>query len=573
MPLSDLPRLTAAFAVDGWNVRSHATTGADKLGIVAEHRCAVINEDPLKPKTAYFLEGLHYDMGYLLGILAEPVIARMTTGFVHGMIWDLIVWHPRPSDDPAELEIVRRIKDTLGGTIGDLMKAGCRAMKPDIPSEYLDELRGIREGCVAANAATEVTFDDLLVLNFGIDWFMANVYTLFGLTRKLRRAVRRGLAGIQPPGACNGFALFNGAAANGGFLFGRDFMFPTGGVFEDTACLIIQKPDPVSGEERRPFVSLTAPGLIGSIVGMNDRHVAIGVDIAPAAAADPKRPGFNSLPLNRYTVEKGDSAARAADVIVGARRGVPWIYIIADGTNDRACVVEATRYDDANIDYWKFPPCSLKRRCFGRRRYLPSRRFLRDHKTADQRHGVMIRWENYAYDPAYLDFNKRLCRRFHRSFPGGADDKDGFINETYADGNCPYWYYFAPQREAKDNVVLTTNHFVIPEIRYASMTPWIALLFGKLAQDSQWRYDALNKLILDGLETARLAGRTGIDPQEAREILRFLDPTGTYGDYYGAGKEVIEGAQSLCDLKAGTIESHYGYYVDRWVKLTLGNYI
>ncbi|MBP1660153.1 MAG: putative coding region, partial [Candidatus Aminicenantes bacterium] len=503
------------FAADGWNVRSHATTGVDKLGIVAEHQCAIINEDPLKPKKAYFLEGPHYDMGYLLGTLAEPVIARMTSQFVHGMIWDLIVWHPRPSDDPAELEIVRRIKDTLGGTIGDLMKAGCRAMKPDIPSEYLDELRGIREGCVAANAATEVTFDDLLVLNFGIDWFMANVYTLFGLTRKLRRAVRRGLAGIQPPGACNGFALFNGAAANGGFLFGRDFMFPTGGVFEDTACLIIQKPDPVSGEERRPFVSLTAPGLIGSIVGMNDRHVAIGVDIAPAAAADPKRPGFNSLPLNRYTVEKGDSAARAADVIVGARRGVPWIYIIADGTNDRACVVEATRYDDANIDYWKFPPCSLKRRCFGRRRYLPSRRFLRDHKTADQRHGVMIRWEDYAYDPAYL----------------------------------------------------------IPEIRYASMTPWIALLFGKLAQDSQWRYDALNKLILDGLETARLAGRTGIDPQEAREILRFLDPTGTYGDYYGAGKEVIEGAQSLCDLKAGTIESHYGYYVDRWVKLTLGNYI
>src|SRR5512137_1348314 len=202
-------------------------------------------------------------MGYLLGRLAEPDISRMTHEFVHMMLWDLVVWHPRPHNSPEEREIVRRVRDAVGDKIGDLMKDGCEKMLRDIPDEFEDELLGIYTGCLAENDRTTVTLSDLWVLNLGIDWFMANVYTLFGLTEDLGRAVRRGLAGIQLPGDCNGFALFNGAAANGGHLFGRDFMFPTGGVFEKKACLMVCRPAPVAGEARHPFMSLTAPGIIG----------------------------------------------------------------------------------------------------------------------------------------------------------------------------------------------------------------------------------------------------------------------------------------------------------------------
>lgn len=581
MPSSDLLRLSAAFDTNVYNVFSRAIPPnspdptTDKLGIRAEHRSYFVDGDPLKPKTVYYLEGSHYEMGYLLGLLAEPVIAKMTTDFVHKMIWDLIVWHPRQSTDPDpnDAHLINRIKDLIGGELAELMKAGCVAMERDIPSEYRDELRGIHEGCVAAKPETTVTLDDLRVLNFGIDWFMANVYTGFGLFEGLSQAIRDGLAGIQLPGACNGFALFNGAAANNGHLFGRDFMFPTGGVFEYTASLMICKPDPVDGQARHPFVGLTAPGLIGSIAGLNDKGVAIGVEIAPAAAADPARPGFNSLLLNRHCIETGGSAAAAADVIVQARRGVPWIYIIADGSSDTACVVEAVRYYEQDIDFLAFPPRSLKSRSLCHRPYLPGRSFLAGHPTARQQNGVMIRWADYVYDPAYLDFNKRLFRRFGRVLYPGAHEPKGFFNGTYSEKNCPYWYYFAPQREMVTNIVLTTNHFVIPEMRYAAMTPWVALLFGKLAQDSQWRYDALNALIQDELVAALQAGQAGIDYLKAKEILQFLDPTGTYGGYYGTGKKVIEGAQSLFDLKQGTIESHYGFYGDDWIKLKLADFI
>lgn len=568
-----MPDPYLSFQAKGFSARSLSMPGSPKRGIEAWK--GSINGDPSTPKKVYYLEGSHYEMGYQLGLLAEPTIARMTTRFVHRMIWDLIVWHPRQSTDPDPnaADLVNRVKNFIGGELGDLMRAGCLAMERDIPSEYVEELRGIQDGCRAANPNTLVTPDDLRVLNLGIDWFMANVYTGFGLFEGLARAVRDWLAGIHLPGACNGFALLNGAAADNGRLFGRDFMFPTGGVFEYTACPIIYKPDPVAGRARHPFVSLTAPGLIGSICGVNDSGVAIGVDIAPSAAADPSRPGFNSLLLNRYCIEMGDSAAAAADVIVQARRGVPWIYIIADGSgNGAACVVEAAKYSDQDIDFLSVPPKSLKSRCLCRRPYLPGRSFLGAHPTARQQNGAMIRWEDYSYDQAYLDFNPRLFRRFGRVLYPGAHERMGFINGTYSEKNCPYWYYFAPQREMTGNVVLTTNHFIIPEMRYTAMTPWLAFLFGKLAQDSQWRYDALNTLILDALDQA---GPAGIAKAKAREILQFLDPTpaGTYRGYYGTGKKVIEGSQSLIDLKDKIMESHYGFYADDWIELKLGDYL
>jgi hypothetical protein len=349
-------------------------------------------------------------------------------------------------------------------------------------------------------------------------------------------------------------------------------MFPTAGVFEKTACMIVQNPDNTGNNTRIPFVSVTAPGLIGCISGMNLKGVAIGVEILPSVACDPEHPGFNSLLLNRYSIETGDTAESAKNVIVKAKRGVPWIYIISDGTNDRACVVEAV-YSTEHIPFTEFPPKDLMRGFLFWKPVLPSRKFLKDHQTAIQEKGVMVRWENYSYDQAYLGFNKKLFKRFGKIPYPDSLDKKGFINRTFKERNCPHMYYFSPERETRPDVVITTNHFVIPEMRYTAMDPWLALLFDNFNQDSQWRYDALNELILEALEKANQNGKTGVDYLEAKEILNFISPSGRYPNYYGSSKHVIEGALSLFDLKNMTIESHYGYYRDEWIKLSLKKYI
>lgn len=569
-----LQSLKDAFLNDGYGYESHVVYQG-RLGVMAKHLCATINGDPNSRKKAYYVEGSHREMGYLLGLMAEPDISLMTTIFIPRMIWELIVWHPRATADPrtpAERRVVEMIKAGVGDLMGELNTTFSAAVAPSVPSGFMEEMRGIAAGCRAANSNTLVTVAGLQILNFGIDWFLANIYS--GLTRfsGLARAVMDEVADILPPASCNGFALF-GDAANGGHYFGRDFMFPTAGIFEKTACMIVYNPVADGGGPAIPLVSVTAPGMVGSITAMNLNGVAIGVDIFPSAAADPAHVGFNNLPLNRWAVETGATAEAAKDVIVDMERGVPWIYIIADGTTDRACVVEAV-YSRDDIVFTDFPRRKLVRGCLFSRPVLPGPDFLRDHKTAELKRGVMVRWSDYAYDDAYLEFDPRLFERAHKNLPPGWREPGGFINRTYEERNCPGFIYFAPQRETNPEVVLTTNHAVIPEMRYTAMTKWLRTVFGRLNDDSQWRYDALNGMILEALDQARQTGRTGVISEEARKILDFLNPIdGRYPDYYGVGKKVIEGGQSLMDLKALTIESHYGYYADKWVKLSLKEYI
>lgn len=573
MPNDKLQRLTEAFDLDGYDIDNVVVHGND-MGITAKHRTASVAGNLNKRKKAYYLEGSHREMGYQLGLLAEDEIAQMTTSFVNFMIWELLFWKPRKSTDPPdpkEQTIVNLIRSWLGDLLADLMTRFSEAMAPDIPPEYLEELEGILQGCQEANPATKVVREDLWALNFGIDWFLANIYSGLERNRRLAKAVLKEAVKIKLPLMCNGFSLF-GDAADGGHYFGRDFMFPTAGVFENTACLIVQRPDDAGGKARFPFVSLTAPGMMGCVSGMNTMGVAIGLELLPAVAADPDHPGFNSLLLNRYSIETGATAEHAKDAIVQARRGVPWIYVISDGANDRACAVEAV-FSTPAIRFTDFPSKELLRGCLFSKPYLPDRDFLQAHQTAPQENGVMVRWHDYAYDGAYLDFNTRLFKRSGKTLPPGWDDETGYINGTYEDKNCPGMSYFAPQRETRPDVVIATNHFIIPEMRYLAMTTAMRLLFGDLAQDSQWRYDALNDMIAEALEEAGQAGRRGVDYAKAKEILDFLSPSGRYPDYYGSNKHVIEGAQSLFDLKNLTVESHYGYYQDEWVKLRLPNYV
>jgi hypothetical protein len=64
----------------------------------------------------------------------------MPTGFINSMLWELAFWHPRASQDPpdpAEENIVNRIKDGRGNMMNDLVARFSRAIEPDIPDEHL----------------------------------------------------------------------------------------------------------------------------------------------------------------------------------------------------------------------------------------------------------------------------------------------------------------------------------------------------------------------------------------------------------------------------------------------------
>ena len=192
---------------------------------------------------------------------------------------------------------------------------------------------------------------------------------------------------------------------------------------------------------------------------------------------------------------------------------------------------------------------------------------------------MMVRWNNFKYPKEYLSFNQSLWKYFNEKnrtdkiIHEGAFEENGFINTT-GEQNCPSSYYFAPQREENEELFIATNHYIIPEMRYFAMHRWTNGIIGMRVNDIQWRYDELHRLIHKILDTKGSIGLT-----DAKEITSFLSPYGEHEDYYSDnpkskdGKEIrIEGYHSVFDLKNRIVESHYGYYCDQWVRLSLHKY-
>ena len=267
-------RVAAAFHRDGFAV----TRTAEKdgfLGVAAEHRSARIGAST-RPKRAFYLEGDNYQMGFLLGLLARDDVMRMTHEFLQNVVFSFF---------DSKAAGARGVSSDLRRLIVRVALSVSRDVLPDIPKEYLEEIQGIVDGCDAGGRGSDVTRDALITLNFGIDAVLAHVYSGSLFARKGFRPEM-----LRTPIGCNAFFI-GGEAAGGKCFLGRDFMFPTANVYQDTACLIVYRPSPRGGKVRHPFVSQTAPGIVGSMTGMNAAGVAMGVNMLPTGSARPKDPG------------------------------------------------------------------------------------------------------------------------------------------------------------------------------------------------------------------------------------------------------------------------------------------
>lgn len=543
--------LAQAFAKDGYEIVQNIVFQG-KRGLKAQSRTAQ-NYETREKKIVYYVEGSHYQMGYLLGQMAAAKVEKMSTQFLDSIIPSF--FHSNVTQPKHEWLW------QLGISVLEGLDKNMRAV---VPQPLLDEMHGLVDGCRAANSKTTVSFDKIFTLNVGVDFLLSIVYNVEGLWKKI--------PGLQPqqvkaPIFCNGFAIFGNATANGAHYFGRDFMFPTANTFQDTACMVIYNPErPATQEKWLPLVAVTAPGFVGSVTVMNANGVGIGVDMAPAGDIKLPHPGLNSMLLIRYAGHRGDSAEAALQTMIATPRGVSWIYSIADGRNNRAAIVEAGASTPQLIAL-DFPPAHLKEKGL-----LPDQKFLDQYETQKPQNGLMVRWNDYQYPEAFFKFNPGLFQEYGKTYRAQDFGETGFIDPTNDDRNCPQAYYFAPQREKKPDVVLATNMFVTPTMRLCGMDQWTVEVAGSHFDNLQWRYDTLNQLIMENY------GK--IDAAKAREIIDFLAPYGNFPEYYknnipsADGKTVqINGATSLCNLSERTITTHYGYFADEWIALTLLNYI
>lgn len=546
-------KLEEAFRKDGFTITKRVFIESGMMGLEARHKTAV-NYDTGEKKKSYYIEGTPYERGFLLGLLAEPEIADMAVNFADNIVFDFL-----------GLDFLNSFADLQDFIVYAIYELSRKAWS-SLPRHIHDEMSGIIDGCKTANRATLVTDDRLIAINVGFDVLCALIYP--GEIEDIIPWLQPGR--IKLPMLCNAFSVFK-SAAPGDHFFGRDFMFSTGGVLQNDLAHIITLPDNGGEEKAYPFISVTAPGLLGSASAMNMHGVAGGLNMSPAANCDADNIGFNSLLLLRESIMRGGSAEEAADVIQNARRGVTWNYVLSDGLNDTACTVEAgASWDD--IDFLRYPAKELLP-------HLPGDKFLSSNPVAPVGNGCAKYWCGApSYDP-YIQFNSGLWEHYNASHSpkiklyDDAFSPQGYINRTPQEKNCPLSMYFAPRR-AREGVHITTNHFLSPHMRLCAMRPWTAAIASGYVNDIQWRYDELNNQIRQ-----EISDSGAIDYAAAKRLIDFLSPYGKFPDYYRKnpksrdGKETrIEGCTTLFDLKRKTADSHYGYYCDEWVKTTLPMY-
>jgi hypothetical protein len=133
---------------------------------------------------------------------------------------------------------------------------------------------------------------------------------------------------------CSGFAIMNRATRDGTLYHGRVLDYAIDWGLQEHAVLVVAEPD-----GGIPFVNVTYAGFIGSVTGMNARHVSIG-EMGGRGLGH-----WSGIPM-AFLVREVLSGAEDLDQAIGIFRDNPrtcqYFYVIADGKSNRAVGMEAS---------------------------------------------------------------------------------------------------------------------------------------------------------------------------------------------------------------------------------------
>jgi len=163
-----------------------------------------------------------------------------------------------------------------------------------------------------------------------------------------------------------------------------------------------------------------------------------------------------------------------------------------------------------------------------------------------------------------IDIIKNAVRGVPWAYPigspqGGAvvESSANFFKVRYTDYQYPRKFKgtcLPDQIEDKDDLVVLTNHFIIPEMILKSKSYAI--------EDSLWRYETLTSLLLEAYGN--------IDIEKGKELINFLSPLseGPGRGYYG-DKKTVHGTTTLYNNTDRELYALYGLFTDPWVHYKL----
>jgi hypothetical protein len=227
------------------------------------------------------LKGTPYEMGYQHGVLLQKNVRE-------NLDYMLNVKGEQELLEVGPLRVKPR----------QLIETIIETQKPFIPAKYLEEIRGLAKGA-------GVSPKDARVCNFIPEIFH-----------------------------CSGFAVMNSATKDGTLYHGRVLDYAIDWRLQEHCAIIVAEP-----EDGIPFANVTYAGFVGSVTGMNARHVSIG---EMGGGGIGHWEGVPMAFLVREVLESADNLDEAIGVFRDNPRTCQYFYVIADGKTNRAVGMEAS---------------------------------------------------------------------------------------------------------------------------------------------------------------------------------------------------------------------------------------
>ena len=227
------------------------------------------------------LKGSPYEMGYQHGALLKEHVRQN----LHNL---LRVRADVPLAEAGPLKVKPR----------DLIRTIIEIQKKHVPEKYFEEMRGLAAGA-------QIDLDDARMANFIPELFH-----------------------------CSGFAIMGSATKDGTLYHGRVLDYAIDWGLQEHAVLIVAEPD-----GGIPFVNVSYAGFVGSVTGMNARHVSIG-EMGGGGLGHWE--GVPMALLVREVLETAGDLEAAVDVFRDNPRTCQYFYVIADAKTNRAVGMEAS---------------------------------------------------------------------------------------------------------------------------------------------------------------------------------------------------------------------------------------